>query len=167
MAWHLFMTARLIRSAAGFCCSVQPASYSYHHQLFLLFRTNEKLWGRPYSPPSSHHFKDPKAMQSALQTLVLLCVFFPRNMQPKSHYKRRTVKYGELQNQSSNQYLGNNLITYRSTVFLSHSIFGIVILQQWNPCPEYSEDRKCPFAAADYLIYYFHHSIPAKTHLNH
>ena len=80
----------LIRSAAGFCCSVQPASYSYHHQLFLLFRTNEKLWGRLCSPPSrgkssfqrpqsfeedsavlqgeSRHFKDPKALRQTLQS---------------------------------------------------------------------------------------------------
>lgn len=52
MTRHLFVTAQLIRSAAGFCCSFQPASYSYHHQLFLLFRTKEELWGRLCSPPS-------------------------------------------------------------------------------------------------------------------
>lgn len=118
----------------------------------------------------SHHFKDPKAMQSASQTDVLLCLFFfsykyaaKVTLQKASCMQSNMKKY---RTKAVTSILGTISSPTDPRSFLAdllHSIFGIVILQQWNPCPEFLDDIKCPFAAVDYLVYYFHHSIPAKS----
>lgn len=173
MAWHLFMTAQLIRSAAGFCCSVQPASYSYHHQLFLLFRTNEKLWGRLYSPPSrgKSSFQRPQSYAVCITDwcFVVFVFFFSYKYAAKDTLQKASCMQSNMKKyrtKAVTSILGTISSPTDPRSFLAdllHSIFGIVILQQWNPCPEFLDDIKCPFAAVDYLIYYFHHSIPAKS----
>lgn len=102
----------------------------------------------------SHHFRDPSAMQSALLIFFLL--------QPKSHDEGH-LAYSQIWRSTETHHMENGLMTYRSPVLLSWSYttyLGIAILQLWNPPPEHSEDIKCPVATVDYLMYYFHHSIP-------
>lgn len=142
MAWHLFMTAQLIRSAASFCCSVQPASYSYHHQLFLLFRTNEKLWRRLCSPSSRGRslFKHPKDLQSAYTiTDHWVAFFFPLklSLQPKWQHKRHLV-YSQICS-SIELYLFLGTVSspidpQHLLADLAHSIFGLVTEQLWSNC---------------------------------
>lgn len=130
--WHLFMTAQLIRSAASSCCSVQPASYSYHQQLFLLFRTNEKLWGKLCSPPSrgKASFERLKNYTVCLTAwyLVLVVVgfvwfwfvFLVLSLQPKWQHKGH-LAYSQTCRNSELYLSGNSFITYKSRALLSWS----------------------------------------------
>ena len=66
----------------------------------------------------SHNFKDPKAIQSALQTASLAFFFLVLSLQPKRQHEGHPV-YSQTCGSTELNLFGDSLITYRSTALLS------------------------------------------------